>query len=234
MKKTPATAATARNASILPLLLRASLPGPKTCIALLLLGVVINVLVAWGCTIANQNYLSGSEATPTDAEVRWWKQNVPFGNNHFELLTITKVAGFGVRVDFFGSDEAGRNTRIQSLVHRQGGFPLMAIEYVHWTNWGLLEAAGPRDDDPPPEQVRGVWLMDLSRWGGQIHDLPLRPIWFGFIADSLLYAAVLWGIVAAILLWRNKRRLKRGLCPVCKYPIGSSAVCSECGTAIRH
>jgi hypothetical protein len=28
-------------------------------------------------------------------------------------------------------------------------------------------------------------------------------------------------------------RIKRGLCPACAYPVGSSSVCTECGAAAR-
>jgi predicted amidophosphoribosyltransferase len=59
--------------------------------------------------------------------------------------------------------------------------------------------------------------------------LPLLPIWPGFAIDTLFYAAILWGLFAAPFALRRRRRIKRGLCPKCAYPVGESDVCTECG-----
>src|SRR5678816_2967482 len=62
--------------------------------------------------------------------------------------------------------------------------------------------------------------------------LPLRPIWPGFAINTIFYAAVLWLLFAAFGQIRRRRRIKRGLCPACAYPVGESAVCTECGKAL--
>ncbi len=58
--------------------------------------------------------------------------------------------------------------------------------------------------------------------------LPLRPTWPGFALNTILYAALLWLPFAPFALRRLIRR-RRGLCPKCAYPMGESAVCTECG-----
>ena len=68
---------------------------------------------------------------------------------------------------------------------------------------------------------------------GEVPFIPLRPIWPGFAINTLFYAAILWGLFAAPLALRRRRRIKRGLCPKCAYPIGASDVCTECGTGWR-
>ena len=60
--------------------------------------------------------------------------------------------------------------------------------------------------------------------------LPIRPLWTGLAVNSAFY-----GCVAAAGAWMvgwavRANRRRRGLCEVCKYPRGASAVCTECGT----
>jgi len=62
--------------------------------------------------------------------------------------------------------------------------------------------------------------------------LPLRPIWPGFAINSLFYAAVLLAMFFAPFALRRMIRRRRGRCPACAYPVGTSAVCTECGAAV--
>ena len=59
--------------------------------------------------------------------------------------------------------------------------------------------------------------------------LPLRPIWPGFVVNTLLYAVVLWLLSGGPFRLRRFIRVKRGRCPACAYPTGQSDACSECG-----
>jgi hypothetical protein len=61
---------------------------------------------------------------------------------------------------------------------------------------------------------------------------PCLPIWPGFAINTILYAAILWLLFAAPGTIRRWRRIKRGLCPECAYPVGSSETCTECGAVI--
>jgi hypothetical protein len=62
--------------------------------------------------------------------------------------------------------------------------------------------------------------------------IPIRPIWPGFAINTIFYAAILWLLFAAPPTIRRWRRIKRGLCPACAYPIGSSDKCTECGALV--
>lgn len=83
--------------------------------------------------------------------------------------------------------------------------------------------------------VRLVAGIDLS--GGKIgpdsRALPLQPMWLGFAINTLFYATILWMLFAAVLALRRRRRMKRGLCPACAYPVGTSPVCTECGAPVN-
>ncbi|MHC4317953.1 MAG: hypothetical protein ACYS1B_05355 [Planctomycetota bacterium] len=59
--------------------------------------------------------------------------------------------------------------------------------------------------------------------------LPLRPIWPGFALNTIFYAAALWLLTCGPFALRRLVRIRRGLCPACAYPLGESAICSECG-----
>lgn len=67
--------------------------------------------------------------------------------------------------------------------------------------------------------------------------LPLAPIWLGFVIDSALYW-IAWILLIIsprqLLQLRGRRRLRRGLCCRCAYPIGTSDVCTECGRAVAR
>ncbi len=62
--------------------------------------------------------------------------------------------------------------------------------------------------------------------------LPLHPIWPGFAINTLFYAAILWLLIPGPFALRRFLRVKRGLCPKCAYPMGESALCSECGRVL--
>jgi hypothetical protein len=62
--------------------------------------------------------------------------------------------------------------------------------------------------------------------------LPLRPIWPGFVVNTLFYAAILWLLICGPFAVRRVIRIRRGLCPACAYPRGEAAVCSECGNLV--
>jgi hypothetical protein len=59
--------------------------------------------------------------------------------------------------------------------------------------------------------------------------LPLRPVWWGFLANTILYGGAAWALVHLPLSVRGFSRARRGLCPACGYRRGESAACPECG-----
>jgi len=63
--------------------------------------------------------------------------------------------------------------------------------------------------------------------------LPLRPIWWGLIADSLLFAVVLALALYALVAVRAIVRRRRGRCARCGFPVQSGR-CPECGDVEKH
>ncbi len=62
--------------------------------------------------------------------------------------------------------------------------------------------------------------------------IPYRPIWPGFAINTIFYAATFWLLIPGPFALRRFRRVRRGLCPKCAYPVGDSSVCTECGKAL--
>ncbi len=65
----------------------------------------------------------------------------------------------------------------------------------------------------------------------EVRLLPLRPIWPGFVIDTLFYAAIWCGVIFGFTSAKRLIRAKRGRCPRCGYDLrGALATgCSECG-----
>jgi hypothetical protein len=85
-----------------------------------------------------------------------------------------------------------------------------------------------------PRTVGGI---PLKPWASGVwpawRALPYQPIWPGFAINTVFYAAILWALFAAPFALRRRRRMRRGLCPACAYPVGASPVCTECGKPLR-
>jgi hypothetical protein len=92
--------------------------------------------------------------------------------------------------------------------------------------------------DPPIYQTQMASSLVIKKAGWPLravhaHGNALRAsaIWPGFAINTVFYATILWGLFAAPFALRRRLRVKRGLCPKCAYPVGTSDVCTECGAA---
>ena len=83
----------------------------------------------------------------------------------------------------------------------------------------------------PIEIVHGIELESAEPLTQRM--LPLAILIPGFSFNTLFYAAILWLLICGPFVLRRFIRVKRGLCPACAYPMGDSAVCTECGKAVR-
>ena len=115
----------------------------------------------------------------------------------------------------------------------RAGWPCLALGGEALRIW--------RTDHEFDRQAFAVWLPETSWNAGRDmysefntikRSIPLRPIWPGFAINTILYAGILWLVFLAPFQVRRYRRIKRGLCPACAYPIGTSDVCTECGNPV--
>ena len=105
-------------------------------------------------------------------------------------------------------------------IHTACGWPLLSFR--------CEEALGPALRGRTLKVFGGCLLPDAFQSLGPGRVLPYRLIASGFAVNTLFYAALLW----LPFVLRRFIRMKRGLCPACGYPMGESAVCSECGKAL--
>ena len=107
------------------------------------------------------------------------------------------------------------------------GWPFIAMA-CQWPWWS-------RDQWPQPVVQGGLAFgspTDQFWWPYGVHELralPLTPYWPGFAVNTLFFATILSLLGYGSLVARRVIRRRRGQCPKCGYPIGESAVCSECG-----
>lgn len=114
------------------------------------------------------------------------------------------------------------------------GWPCLAV-------WGgIRPPSGPWSNGAAASQdwmVRGA--IPLSQYSPKGRNyvalkwLPYLPVWPGFAINSMFYAATIWLLFTGPRTLRRWRRLRRGLCVACGYPVGQSATCTECGKRLH-
>jgi hypothetical protein len=211
----------------------------------LLLGVVVNVAVAWGCAYWVDVAKSTADPSLSESDSPRW---------NFFLY-----AGFGsIRIGARAHDEyfvslggdryfVPRRHLIPSwsrirlrpnqdqmsegkfFIEDARGWPFLAMYSTLFEkfgdrviHYGLLLLA----DSP-----RGTYVTTMVR------GLPTTPIWPGFAINTIFYAAMLWLLWVAPGKIRRFIRVHRGVCPECGYIIapgtaaasGPGGPCSECG-----
>ena len=61
----------------------------------------------------------------------------------------------------------------------------------------------------------------------------MSQVLFAIVVLSFMACMLLAGRLAYITGLRD-RRIKRGLCPACAYPVGTNDVCTECGKPVKR
>ena len=185
----------------------------------LLLGAIINVAVAWGCARwpRNVKWLYGNEPQVLlIQDVAWWNAHVrPQFGCEVGYGYLTRDYGAQGRVLFGPSPSETTVTAIRLSF----GWPARSLAGDAWAKI-----------NPKPLVVQwesAAMLVDA----GNSFMIPLRPIWPGFVINTILYAVILWGLYSAVVTLRRVRRKEPGLCSVCRYDLrhADHAVCPECG-----
>ena len=199
----------------------------------LLLGAIVNVAVAWGC----------AAFAVLDKQASFFVADRPGSSSVPFLVMVHRRSGFGLDQVVYPPTEALDGLRA-GVQHTRPDLPRWALwprEPVDKTilyvaaGWPMVSLWSERRQGPVFPLSGALPLATVTsgcieipwphRRDGTPYLLPLLPIWSGFAINAIFYAAILW------LLIRGRRllRLRRGLCPKCAYPMGESAVCTECG-----
>lgn len=190
----------------------------RRLILALVLGAVANVAVAWGCAVWSWP-LSGSadfQEVTGRFQTLWEKHAGSSGRAPTIESEITSFGLTGQSIGWHANNTAAYVTR--TMV----GCPCRSFQGV-----GVFS---------PATTATHTGGVVLSLGGRQVF-LPYRPIWPGLLINTLIYAVPSWFLLAAgsIFFTRLQARLRarRDGCPTCGYPIGTSAVCTECGASIK-
>ncbi len=179
----------------------------RTIAIFLLAWAVVNVAVAWGCALWSPWRFG--EQTSLERATSVWEEYAPPNAPSFDGPQ-TDAIGIGYKNSSAYASAPGGIFRAGET---RAGLPLKSVR----GGFGVIHPGG----------------IVLYRWAVRVpfsHRLiPYRPIMLGSVVNTLLYSAVLWLLIPVPFVLRRFLRVRRGLCPKCAYPMGESAVCTECG-----
>ena len=226
----------------------------KTSLLFLLLGAIVNVTVAWGI-VTVRAMSRGPGFMHFDPQAQW-PRRVPDDWPDYAYYCWRR--SFGFNHDSFWSGWS--ITRADEDF--EGGTFYIDIAYVGWPmrslRWELWHRTQyvPDVSSTPMRSTATIYRLNAQpepAWltGGiplpsdsgatfgppSRHRLPLRPLWAGFIINTIIYATVLWTVWAvrrplcALPRVRRLLRMSGGRCPQCGYDLRGrlEAGCSECG-----
>jgi hypothetical protein len=186
-------------------------------------GAIVNVAVAWGAA----GFLSSNSREIPSAQ---WIDAV-------EARTQVRAAlghmGTSFGAQFYTSNglpaaPTGLLVKVEAI---RAGWPRLALQgdaVFSVPHWGV-PTTGTRIASHGAIAIGGT-VADL--FPNRPNLLPIDPVWPGFAINTVFYAGLLWVLFAAPFALRRWRRVRRGLCPACAYPVGASDVCTECGASI--
>ncbi len=220
----------------------------------LLLGAIVNVAVAWGCTWwppVFHNWDEYAQGLTRHGEgfndwfvdvsrVRGWKQVFSrwwtTGASTFENADLPQQADAVLPPWASSARPRGNDPPDMEvfIIVDARGWPALSMKSSYESRQSVLSFA------PTIARKMAVTsgvLMPAERAKpythfGMLRVLPVSPIWPGFAINTLFYGGVLWLLFAAPFAIRRRRRARRRLCPACAYPVGESAVCTECGRPV--
>ena len=196
----------------------------------LLLGAVVNVAVAWGLARYFDPALPSSRRSQGKAKIEYH-----YGGHR----------GDGQYWDCAASKRFGTVTlHARAWPHLlKAPFPVASVP--HWsrlrapqradhphiylfefaTGWPMLAIVYRRERFAFESRMTKPEMISMG--------LPTEVIWPEFLVNTLFYAAILCLLLLGPFVLRRFLRVRRGLCPKCAYPMGESAVCTECGMVLR-
>ena len=204
----------------------------RVMLGFLLLGAIVNILIAWALSLWSP-LIRSVECEHEFQGINWGS----YWSSDLEGETIPSIHDQGIGVDFTltGADFYG-------CEFLQSGLPFRSLEYSWEYQEGGFRPKTPRFGTVVVStEVLLNWGLHISLekfdpllgpWPIRKH-VPLRPIWSGFLLNTLLYGWLLWFVVPKLV--RSYRRI-RGQCVECRYNLTGniSGVCPECGKQVAH
>ncbi len=199
-------------------------------VVFLLLGAIVNVAVAWGLAGFYPATFDRTKSSLSDEARRWASdKGVPYP-------VISSYNGLGIRWVVVHKSVAA--TMVSGGIEEpmidyagmevDAGWPFVAMHEQSWI------------DDAASSLHRRIYrtavgLQSETTGSGPavapLRPLPLYPALPGFLINTLLYAAISFGLFAGFGATRHSIRRKRGHCIKCGYDLRGAdhEVCPECG-----
>ncbi len=214
-------------------------------VVFLILGVIVNVAVAWGFVgFARLESVQGSFMKPE--AIDWFHRHAPAAPGFpWEVDYTIQWANPVVRKWWITAasswDDPSRQdsryaapTRLYAHAYpTEAGWPFFSLDGSVWWTYPIS-----RDGVYGRSVLRAKASVPIP-FGDEnpSRQLPCRPIWAGFAINTIFYAAILWLLTLGPFTARRMIRRKRGRCIKCGYDLrgtsgvncGGGGVCSECG-----
>jgi hypothetical protein len=220
-------------------------------IVFLLLGAIVNVAVAWGCASVDSRFLQDPADTSfvtSNATPRWYGYRlIRFGIARYicardDVESAIDVPLYQPPYWSAAADQprgAPGNLERDVIIEEVAGWPWQSLWCTHVAGWtsdakvvlvSRIDGGYPIDLGLQSSTPAGSIEIHPRIWYSRA--LPLRPVWPGLAINTVFYAVILWLLFAAPFALGRRRRIKRGLCPACAYPVGDRPVCTECGRPV--
>jgi hypothetical protein len=192
-----------------------------------LAGAIVNIAVAWFCAYCAPPLGRAVSISSAEAKAATPAHRTASAAEFIEVMGTRVPAGQTELCELFvfyreSTDDAGWIRYANRFLVWQAGWPCRSMR--GWTAAGRA---------PLAVGTHGLWRLRLSgRTPPKDVFVPLLPLWPGFAVNTVLYAAIPWLLLAIPAAIRRRRRM-RGLCPACRYPVGTSSVCTECGKPVK-
>ncbi len=222
----------------------------------LLLGAILNILVAWGIALCSE-----LRVNPGSDHFRGYAIEVLPGGEKWILIADGGAGVLNVLLyvegaaPFVGLAESVRDWQrfsgaqfdppnwladAQRMPVGKRGLTEAAVFATGWpcvSNYALFEVTS----TPPATGGMGGRGFELAGSSGIVvkHSpgkrlpervLPMRPIWFATAVNTAFYAALLYGLYMSSIYGRRTMRRRRGKCVQCGHiMLPEQIVCPECG-----
>lgn len=198
----------------------------------LLIGAVVNILVAAAAAFARPDFTSlhaigmfGEDEWPASAPSEWPQH--PY--------IVDQYLAFGWRCvcarAHIPSTEPASSPGEHTLGVHSAGWPLRSLRGTHAYTWTYRGSA--------IAESRFSHLIELPTgylWLSWPRYFPTNPIWPGFAIDTLFFGLLGWGAFRFPAAIRRSRRRRAGKCLKCGYDLAGlrspdrTTTCPECGT----
>jgi len=179
----------------------------------LILGAITTVAVAWGCMLAwRPDHVAFFEVAIDSnpaAQLLVAKWDYP------EPLVVEELFSIGYTTPGWTEHYVEYAVGVSSFLVLQAGWPMRCLRGDYWG-----------EADHPSGYVH-AWMIPTtlrSVVGDSWRYFPLRPIWPGFVIDTLFYAAIWGGVFFGFTSAKRIIRTRRGRCPRCGYDLRGNLV----------